>query len=600
MEKNYNYLKIEKINKNKTMKTTTKFIFLFAFIFIIGKAFGQVGINSTGAAPATNAMLDVSSTTKGLLMPRMTTIQRNTLTATATDGLTVYDTDTKSYWYYRTLPVGWVELSTGGTSPWAISGANITNTNTGGVGIGSYGNVYKFEVNTTMTEVAGFNGGNNAFIGVRENGLYRGYFGSYSGDAADVDLGTNGVNTAGKLHLTTMASPKLTIIPDGKVGIGTTSPTYKLHVEAGAKNGIYSRSTIATTDSAAIIGVLDLPTGANFRAAGVRGESKSTTSSSIGVYGLQNGGGWGVAGSVKEAGADGWGAGVYGEAGLNGVPTGTGGNGVSGVNINPGGNGGYFINYNAGGASRALKTSGKLQFTGIGEAADKVLTTDASGNASWSNLPVGANTWTVSGVNINNTNTGGVGIGTNVIDNNTKLQVLNSGESFVKVQTAATNKLAAFTAKNPDHEWFFGLNVGNYDDGRFNLFHKNTADIGSTQHLTITATGNVGIGDYTGLLNAPTERLEIKDGYIKVSGTNKTAFVITAGTGSTIFGNRVRFSYPGMSSTDILIVNHQFVASYIGAVGNWYDSVVNQWSIFREDNLAMPVGEKFTVLVIKQ
>lgn len=48
-----------------------------------------------------------------------------------------------------------------------------------------------------------------------------------------------------------------------------------------------------------------------------------------------------------------------------------------------------------------------------GAAAGRVLTSDASGNASWAALPAGANAWEVSGTNIYNTNTGNVGIGTN-------------------------------------------------------------------------------------------------------------------------------------------------------------------------------------------
>ena len=44
-------------------------------VAVLPKLFSQnVGINSTGAAPDASAMLDVSSTTKGFLMPRMTTI----------------------------------------------------------------------------------------------------------------------------------------------------------------------------------------------------------------------------------------------------------------------------------------------------------------------------------------------------------------------------------------------------------------------------------------------------------------------------------------------------------------------------------------------
>lgn len=48
-----------------------------------------------------------------------------------------------------------------------------------------------------------------------------------------------------------------------------------------------------------------------------------------------------------------------------------------------------------------------------GAGAGRVLTSDASGNASWQPLPPSATVWAVSGANIHNTNTGNVGIGTN-------------------------------------------------------------------------------------------------------------------------------------------------------------------------------------------
>ena len=43
-------------------------------------------------APATSAILDVASTTKGVLLPRMTTTQMNAISSTAT-GLMLYNTD---------------------------------------------------------------------------------------------------------------------------------------------------------------------------------------------------------------------------------------------------------------------------------------------------------------------------------------------------------------------------------------------------------------------------------------------------------------------------------------------------------------------------
>lgn len=52
----------------------------------------QVSVNTTGAAPDASAMLDVSSTTQGLLPPRMTQAQRTAIALPAT-GLVVYQTD---------------------------------------------------------------------------------------------------------------------------------------------------------------------------------------------------------------------------------------------------------------------------------------------------------------------------------------------------------------------------------------------------------------------------------------------------------------------------------------------------------------------------
>ena len=54
---------------------------------------GQVGINDNNASPDASAMLDVKSTTKGMLVPRMTTTQRDAITTPAT-GLMVYNTTT--------------------------------------------------------------------------------------------------------------------------------------------------------------------------------------------------------------------------------------------------------------------------------------------------------------------------------------------------------------------------------------------------------------------------------------------------------------------------------------------------------------------------
>ncbi|MCW3110028.1 MAG: hypothetical protein JWQ09_4534, partial [Segetibacter sp.] len=80
---------------------------------------GSVGVGTL--APAATAILDIASTTKGVLLPRMTTAQRNAIVSPAT-GLLIYQTDgTPGFYYYR---AGWQLLSTT-ISP----GANTTLSN---------------------------------------------------------------------------------------------------------------------------------------------------------------------------------------------------------------------------------------------------------------------------------------------------------------------------------------------------------------------------------------------------------------------------------------------------------------------------------------
>jgi len=80
-----------------TIKATVYLVLLFTDI----KGFSQnVGINTTGNRPDTSAMLDVASTTKGMLTPRMTTTQRTTIYSPA-NGLFVYDTDLSGFYYYK-------------------------------------------------------------------------------------------------------------------------------------------------------------------------------------------------------------------------------------------------------------------------------------------------------------------------------------------------------------------------------------------------------------------------------------------------------------------------------------------------------------------
>ena len=77
-----------------------KFLLLLSLVLLFAIQFyGQVAINTDGSDPDPSAMLDVKSTTKGFLPPRMTTEQMNSIISPP-DGLLVYNITVKSlYWY---------------------------------------------------------------------------------------------------------------------------------------------------------------------------------------------------------------------------------------------------------------------------------------------------------------------------------------------------------------------------------------------------------------------------------------------------------------------------------------------------------------------
>lgn len=91
------------------MKIKIKSAILCMMLFMSSTLFAQVGVGTN--SPNSSAQLEVSSTSKGFLPPRMTMVQRDAISSPAT-GLIIYQTDNMPGLYYYN-GISWSAIGTG-------------------------------------------------------------------------------------------------------------------------------------------------------------------------------------------------------------------------------------------------------------------------------------------------------------------------------------------------------------------------------------------------------------------------------------------------------------------------------------------------------
>lgn len=270
--------------------------FLFIILpFCIDVAMAQsVGIGTT--TPDPKAQLDIRSTSKGLLIPSMTTSQRLGI-STPPNGLLVYDTDKNEFYHYNSD--GWTGIVNGTYWNRPITSRNRIAT-TDSVGIGTTGPTQRLDVNgnirsrnniiadgnlsstnlnvsgiatvgssayvngnitsnasiTAMDEMVINNAG--AALQLKSANVNKGYF-QLSGD--NVRMGTNSGNSEGELIIRMNGTDRISVDPAGTMKVPgkittTSSGTknmlpicygyyfYSLNINRGSSN--YSITRVST------------------------------------------------------------------------------------------------------------------------------------------------------------------------------------------------------------------------------------------------------------------------------------------------------------------------------------------------------------------
>ncbi|HEX9510696.1 MAG TPA: hypothetical protein VF939_09440 [Puia sp.] len=317
---------------------------LLLLLIIRHPSLAQVAVNTDASLPDASAMLDVKSTSKGMLVPRVTTAQRTAFVAPA-EGLWVYDTDTKTFWYYSIGP-GWQQIANSiGSLTLPFSGSansastlfSITNLGTGGAISGS---------STGGTAVYGATGVVSAagVLGDNLNGgeAVTGRTASVGGTPTGAVVGRNdgpGYGVKGFIA-TDNSGTGIGIL--GQVGVsGSTgiaghfenlnASNAQTALEA-VTNGTGNGATITNTNNTSTANTLDV------------------TTNGPGVIANHS---TGNAGNFFNNNTSGVGAGVRGE--VNSLFGNNGTAGVYGVASGTGGYGGYFEHTNATGFGIALQ-----------------------------------------------------------------------------------------------------------------------------------------------------------------------------------------------------------------------------------------------------
>jgi|GEM_PF-683960 len=385
-----------------------KIIFLFSAIITFNlTAIAQNNIGIGTNTPDASAVLDITSTTKGLLIPRITGVQRTAIASPAT-GLLVFDTDTKTIWTYD--GTAWKNLYGNGgggslTLPYSqtvntsVSALQVSNQGMGAALEGNSSNEFGMGINAKTTGAYGWGlnafsnrPGANSIYAVADSGAVFHGENNYAGNTSTLmSLLNRGIGKTTTLQLANTNSTAINMQIAGnnlaeqlmifQTNISNTAPAVSIN-NSGTGAGVNSVANNGTgiigssTNGIGISGISN----SNYA---VKGVTNSSTGFA-GVYGQNTGtAGSGVVGVSNTVNTQG----VYGTS-TNGIGVRANSNNYRAVDAAS--TSGTAL-YGSSASGLALETNGNIKIAGgnTNPANGAVLTSDQFGNAAWKNKPVG-------------------------------------------------------------------------------------------------------------------------------------------------------------------------------------------------------------------
>jgi len=286
------------------MKTPKKSFLGIVLIALSFNTIAQVGIGTSN--PHASAALEIQSTSKGFLFPRMTEVARDAISSPAT-GLTIYCTDcgyngseVQEPIPEETSGIGVIQVYNG--SNWEDLN-DFVSASTGGmftekVGIGTIGTTPLYALDVDAKDKGLINYSARFTNSAPDNDLYNiVLFTQGASDTAIGYLGTGGStvsNSAFKnnfvvgtknntpLVLNTNDTERMRIDANGNVGIGTSNLEYPFHLDAAdrSKDRIYTAKFENSKTEEDLYNIVLFTQGASDTATGYLGTGGSTVNNS--------------------------------------------------------------------------------------------------------------------------------------------------------------------------------------------------------------------------------------------------------------------------------------------------------------------------------